>query len=135
MNETMTEIDEFEADILELFEKVKIKDGMVLVMNQQVSLLKQSLPADVASVVDDMFAEMPMDGLLQLMIPIYKNRFTHKEVKELLEFYSSPIGMKLTSNTDAMSKEAAVVGEKFGEEHIKRFLEKEGKNKTLSFRR
>jgi len=135
MNETMTEIDEFEADIIELFEKVKIKDGMILVMNQQVSLLKQSLPDDITSVVDDMFAEMPMDELVQLMIPIFRDRFTRKEVNELLEFYNSPVGMKLVSNMDAMSKEAAVVGEKFGEEHIKRFLEKEGKNKTLSFRR
>lgn len=54
-------------------------------------------------------------GLLDLTIPIYDKHFTHKEIKELLAFYESPIGKKTVQVLPLVTSESMEVGQRWGE--------------------
>jgi hypothetical protein len=45
------------------------------------------------------------NGLLERQIPIFDKHFTHPEIKQLLAFYSSPIGKKLVGESNPLTSE------------------------------
>ena len=51
------------------------------------------------------FATMPFDELLQAAMPAYQHHFTHAEMQELIQFYSTPLGKKLLAEMPAMMAE------------------------------
>lgn len=54
-------------------------------------------------------------GLLDLTIPVYDKHFTHKEIKELLAFYESPIGKKVIQTLPQVTSESMAIGQRWGE--------------------
>jgi hypothetical protein len=50
------------------------------------------------------------DHISEKLIPIYSKYFSKEEVRELTEFYASPLGRKLVSVTPSIQIESAVVG-------------------------
>lgn len=86
------------------------------------------LPAEVAAVFDAHMAEFTA-----MLVPIYDRHFTGPEIKEMIAFYSTPIGKKTVSVLPQLSMEAMVAGQKWGQalgpevvERIKARLKKEG---------
>jgi uncharacterized protein len=78
--------------------------------HQQYMKDKDNLPADYESKMtarmDDMLANMPMDEMMQAMIPAYQKHFTKGDIDNLVAFYSSPTGEKLLRETPAIMAEA-----------------------------
>ena len=60
---------------------------------------KDNLPADyeskITSMMDDMFQNMPMDEMMQAMVPAYQKHLTKGDIDNLVAFYSTPTGTKL----------------------------------------
>jgi hypothetical protein len=54
------------------------------------------------------------DELIALVIPIYERHFTHAEVKELIEFYQSPLGQKMLAKMPLVSTECIEAGAEWG---------------------
>ena len=71
---------------------------------------KDNLPADyestIASMMDDMFQNMPMDEMMQAMVPAYQKHLTKGDIDNLVAFYSSPTGAKLLREMPSMLAEA-----------------------------
>ncbi len=71
---------------------------------------KDELPADYESkmtaTMDDMFNNMPMDEIMQSMVPAYQKHLTKGDIDNLVAFYSSPTGAKLLREMPAMMAEA-----------------------------
>ncbi len=63
------------------------------------------LQAFVNDSADKMFQNMPFDELMQAMIPAYQHHFTHGEMQELIQFYSSPLDKKLLAEMPAILTE------------------------------
>jgi len=55
------------------------------------------------------------DDLYNLMVPMYEKHFSHKEVKEIMEFYRSPVGLKLMKAMPLITEEAMIAGERWGQ--------------------
>lgn len=55
------------------------------------------------------------DGLLERTIPVYDKYFTHAEIRELLAFYQTRLGMKTVAVLPKVVGESMVLGEKWGE--------------------
>lgn len=53
--------------------------------------------------------------LLDLLVPIYASHLTQSELDELLKFYNSPIGQRLTAVQPQIFKESMAAGESWGE--------------------
>jgi len=78
--------------------------------HQQYLKDKNDLPADYESKMtartDDMLAKMPMDEMIEAMIPAYQKHLTKGDVDNLVAFCSSPTGAKLLREMPAIMAEA-----------------------------
>ena len=108
-------------DVLKLFDTMKIHDQMRLVMNsvltQQRAMVHEALKkrdpnvsADELKRLDQFISEltkdMPVNELLDDMIPVYQKHLTRAVVDAMDTFYASPTGQKLLREMPAMTAES-----------------------------
>lgn len=71
---------------------------------------KDKLPANfevqMNKIIDDMMADMPMDEIMQSMVPVYQKHFTKRNVDDLIAFYASPTGQKMLKEMPGIMAEA-----------------------------
>jgi len=69
-----------------------------------------NLPADFEAhmdkMMDDMFKDLPVDELIEAMIPAYQKYMTRGEVDALIAFYSTPDGQKFLKDLPAIQAES-----------------------------
>ncbi|BAU46769.1 hypothetical protein SVA_0187 [Sulfurifustis variabilis] len=116
------------ADTRKLLEATgALKVGQAMseaVVRQMSEAIKQARP-DIPPQMFDVLAEEvnqaiaeemnAKDGLVDLMVVLYHKYFTHREIRELLAFYESPVGRKAGSLAPVMSKEGFAIGQRWGE--------------------
>jgi uncharacterized protein len=60
---------------------------------------KDNLPADcearINKMMDDMIKGMPLDEMMQAMVPAFQKHFTKGDMDALIAFYSGPTGQKV----------------------------------------
>lgn len=118
------------ADVERYLDVMHTRDNMKAVMQVMTTqihkivhdeLQKQTnLPPDAEERMnksaDDMLKSMPIDEMLDAMIPVYQKHFTKGDVDALVAFYSSPTGEKLVKElptilSESMQAEAGVMQE------------------------
>jgi hypothetical protein len=69
-----------------------------------------NLPADAEArmnkSMDDMIASMPLDDMLDAMVPVYQKHLTKGDVDALVAFYSSPTGKKILTEMPTITSES-----------------------------
>jgi hypothetical protein len=84
--------------------------GIQQMTHEQYMKHQDELPAGyeakMNAMMDDMFSNMPMDEMMQAMIPAYQKHFTKGDIDNLVAFYSSPTGAKLLQEMPAIMAEA-----------------------------
>jgi uncharacterized protein len=108
-------------DVLKLFDTMKIHEQMRLVMNsvltQQRAMVHEALKKRDPNVSDDelkrldqfmndLMKDMPINELLDDMIPVYQKHLTRADVDAMDTFYASPTGQKLLREMPAMTAES-----------------------------
>lgn len=108
-------------DILMYLRTMHSHDMLQKVMQVQVQSMRQlfhdmlekegKLPADFDSrfnqVMEDLVKNMPMDELIQAMIPAYQKHFTKGDIEAMNTFYSSPVGQKVIEELPAVIQEGS----------------------------
>ncbi len=92
----------------------KMMDAMSKPMHQmlheQYLKDKDKLPPDfeerMNKVLDDYMKTLPLEEMLQAMIPAYQKHFTKGDIDGLVAFYSSPTGQKVLQELPAITAEA-----------------------------
>jgi uncharacterized protein len=107
-------------DILKLFDVMHLRDQMKLVMDrvsaQMKSMthdqLRKSNPqitdeeiAKLDAQSDDLLQGMPIEGMLDDMIPVYQKHLSKSDVDAMVGFYSSPTGQRILKEMPAMTAE------------------------------
>jgi hypothetical protein len=71
---------------------------------------KDRLPPDFEArmnkMMDEMMKEMPMDDMLDAMVPTYQKHFTKGDIDALIAFYSGPTGQKVLRELPSVMAEA-----------------------------
>ncbi len=71
---------------------------------------KDKLPADFEERMnkrtDDLMKNMPIDEMMQAMVPAYQKHFTKSDIDALIAFYSSPVGQKVLNELPAILSES-----------------------------
>jgi len=57
-----------------------------------------------------------IDDLVDACIPVYRKYYTHDDIKQLIQFYESPLGKKMVAVTPAMTQETMIIGQNWGEQ-------------------
>jgi len=107
------------ADVERYFQVVKSHDMMKKLMatqsmhqmvHEQYLKHKDELSANyeskMSAMMDDMFANMPMDEMMQAMVPAYQKHLTKGDIDNLVAFYSTPTGQKLLRDMPAIMAES-----------------------------
>ena len=74
--------------------------------------------AQVDNFADKLFKNMPVDEMMEAMIPIYQKHLTKEDLDGILSLYASPIGQKLQHEQPAMTQESMQVGGEIGRRRI-----------------
>ena len=108
-------------DIQHLFDVMQIHQQMRQVMDalmkQQSAMIHETLKkrypqssADRIARADQLIAEtmkdMPMDAMLDDMIPIYQRHFSKTDIDAMSTFYASPTGKKMMREMPVLTSEA-----------------------------
>jgi hypothetical protein len=84
-------------------------------------LMTQALPAgDYRDKLVDLFfvkfqSKADTQQLLDQIVPLYDKYLSDQEIKDLIQFYRSPLGQKTTQVMPTLTAEAQEVGRKWGE--------------------
>jgi uncharacterized protein len=108
-------------DVLKLFDTMKIHEQMRSVMDsvvkQQRAMIHETLKKRSPQITEEDFArmdqltsnfvkDMPLDTLLDDMIPVYEKHLSRSDVDAMNTFYASPTGQKLLREMPAMTAES-----------------------------
>jgi hypothetical protein len=112
-------------DIVKLFDTMKIRSQLQMIVDatskQQREIMHDTLHKNAPQLtekelshldqeMDDVMKEvakdLPIEGLLDDMIPIYQKHLTKSDVDAMNVFYSSPTGQKLLREMPAMTAES-----------------------------
>jgi hypothetical protein len=108
-------------DIQKLFEVMQIHQQMRQVMDamikQQSTMIHETLRkrypqtsaekiAQADRLIADTMKDMPMDAMLDDMIPIYQRHFSKTDIDAMSTFYASPTGQKMMREMPALTSES-----------------------------
>ena len=80
--------------------------------------------AQVEGLMDSMFKEYPIAGILDDMIPVYQKHLTRSDLDGLITFYSSPLGQKILREMPSMTDEAMQVSYAHIQKNMEQMMKK-----------
>ncbi len=83
-------------------------------IDQLLPAMKTMLPKVPESFWESFAAEIKVSELEDLLVPIYARHFTEAELQGLIDFYSSPLGRKVTGEMPAVMQESMAAGQAWG---------------------
>lgn len=116
-------------DIRTLMKITRSSKLVLQILDHTITMYKKLLPDIPDQFWQKIRDEVDEDEVIDLMVPIYARHLTHKEIKELIKFYKSPIGIKMIKITPVIMQEAMIAGQTWGRqlgEKIKKRLEEKG---------
>jgi hypothetical protein len=108
-------------DVVSLFNLMHVREqiepAMVMIARQQRAMIYENLkrqnprisPESLAKLdqfTADIMKDLPVDGMLDDMIPVYQKHLSKSDVEAMSAFYSSPTGQKLLREMPAMTTES-----------------------------
>lgn len=114
------------ADIMRLLQLTHAASMGDLAVQQLITTYRQTMPQVKDEIWQELKKEISSEELLLRLIPIYDKHFSAAELKELLRFYESPMGKKVTQVMPTVNQEAMTAGQTWGSEiavRIKRRLD------------
>jgi hypothetical protein len=95
-------------DLMQRTMRVQV-DAMHALMREQIMKDKGKLPPDFDAKfkkeTDDLLMNLPLDEIVDAMIPAYQNHFTKSDIQAMNAFYSSPVGQKVLEELPAVLQE------------------------------
>ncbi|HUO26002.1 MAG TPA: DUF2059 domain-containing protein [Candidatus Aquilonibacter sp.] len=70
--------------------------------------------ATVDHLFDGIFSDLPVDEMIDAIVPIYQKHFTKSDLAAITAFYSSPAGQKVLKEMPAIMSEAMEAGGEIG---------------------
>jgi hypothetical protein len=86
-------------------------------MESMIAAQRQANPQIPAGFWDAFMAHARRDTtrLIDMLVPIYAAHLTRSEIEELLRFYLSPVGQRLTAVQPDILRESTLAGQQWGE--------------------
>ena len=86
----------------------------------QITAMRRSRPDVPDQFWQDFTAEFKRqaspDDLMKVILPIYDRHFTHQEIRQIIAFYESPLGRKISTTLPEIQQESVEAGRAWGEQ-------------------
>jgi len=108
-------------DVIKMLDALHTKETMKAVMASAAAqakastrkAIKQAHPqatehdlAEGDRLMDQVISDLPLDEMIETMIPIYQRHFTRQDMASISAFYASPTGQKFVREMPAMVQES-----------------------------
>jgi hypothetical protein len=103
--------DVFKEDVLKVLKASGAGAQMELAKDQVLLNIKEDKKAEFSK---DFDASLP--SLYDKMANVYMTTYTHEEVKQILKFYNSPVGIKMGEKAAELAKKNMQAGQEWGVE-------------------
>jgi len=103
--------DAFKTDVL----KVIQQSGAAAPMQMAKEQVMENIPLTKREAFSKEF-DATLPALYEEIAKIYMEVYTHEDVKQMLKFYESPIGKKISSSLGEITKKSTVAGQEWGME-------------------
>ncbi|HLY98309.1 MAG TPA: DUF2059 domain-containing protein [Candidatus Angelobacter sp.] len=119
--------------VLELFDLLKVRQNMEVMMEgmkdtartgaedilrQKVEEPSEKQIAMTHKIFSDVFGELPIQEMMEAVIPVYQRHLTRSDIEALITFYSSRVGQKLLHEQSAMIRESVQAGSEIGRKRL-----------------
>jgi len=74
--------------------------------------------------VDDMLADLPLDEMVEAIVPIYQRHLSKSDIDEMVRFYSGTVGQKLLREQGSMLRESMEAGAQIQQKRMDQMLSK-----------
>ena len=94
--------------------------AMIPMIMQNLSAAHPEIPKNTLDKIGDRLESLLRNkitapgGMADRIVPVYANHFTHDEIKQLLAFYRSDVGKKVTNKMPVVMSESMAVGQNWG---------------------
>lgn len=96
----------------------------VQVLSQFIDHFKQAYPNVPERFWVDFLKEVNAEDLISKIVPIYDKYYTENDIDEMIKFYKSPVGIKMTNNLQNIFVESQESGRKWGTEIAEKVIKK-----------
>jgi len=125
--------------VMKLLDLLQIRKSMALMMDGMKQAMKQGAqetfrervpnptPKQLEALngmVDDLMADMPLDEMIEAMVPIYRRHLSKTDVDEVIRFYSSAVGQKLLREQPQMIQEGMQAGGEIQQKRMDQMMAK-----------
>lgn len=93
------------------------------VMTQMIQAFQSSNPTVSHEFWDQFLAQVDLEELVELVVPVYVKHFTPEEMEATISFYSTPIGQSMLQKMPVVLQESMQAGQQWGLELGKRIAE------------
>ena len=107
-------------DVLKFMDVMQVRHTMDVMIEQMKLQLKREMRRDMEAktphltplqqdridhTIDTVFANFPVDELINVMVPVYQRHISKQDLDALITFYSSPTGQRILSEMPTMMTE------------------------------
>ena len=117
-------------EVLKFLDLMHSRQQMALIMDGMAAQFKQGAEegfkkkvpnaapeqlAKVDALFGDIFKSLPIDEMVEAIVPIYQKHLSRSDLNAATAFYSSPAGQRILKELPAISSEAMQAGGKIGQ--------------------
>jgi hypothetical protein len=88
-------------------------NSIIDAVRKQMPDLPETKVETIKKVIGDVLKE-EMPGLLEQLAPLYARYYTPDEIRQLIAFYESPLGVKMLRVNPMLLRESTAMGEQWG---------------------
>ena len=110
---------QYKETLYKMLEKSGGLESVRLMIPQLVNMMKQQAASQPDSFWEDFtkrWTKQFIDKMVEGITPIYQKHLTLKDLEDILAFYDTPAGKKLSASTPAVAKEVMPIGQRLGTE-------------------
>ena len=108
---------EYEKQVAKMLEMTHTMDAMKQIFPQMTAMLKLQLPQ-----APDEFGMY--DKIIKAVIPVYKKYLTLDDLKEIIKFYETPVGKKLSEMNPKATAEILPIAQQIGMQTMQELMQK-----------
>jgi len=107
---------EFKASVRKLMAVSGSDATLKMIPEQILSMIEQQAPESVKVEIQAMFSEEALLSLMDRMVPIYAKYYTQQDMDDLIAFYDTPLGKKLSTVQPQITLESMSVAQQWAAE-------------------
>ncbi|MEO8795701.1 MAG: DUF2059 domain-containing protein [Daejeonella sp.] len=101
-------------NIRKILESTGVADQGIIAMQNMFQSYKTSMPDVPTEFWDNVSKEFTANSLIELIVPIYEKYYSEEDIRQLAEFYQSPLGKKIISTLPNVTADSMKAGQEWG---------------------